>query len=148
MIFTAKDGSGRLVGLVFVASKKEALSCEEFALLGDKVVSALGLFPKTSGLLQIGDEKGFAQQGLNDRSGRRFGGKKVGKRQRFGGQNRSVRLAGFGGKQLQGKKAGLAFLGGAQLADKMFGIGFGLRNQGLEAAAKRGFNGGEVFVGA
>ena len=116
--------------------------------MGDKVVSALGLFPKTSGLLQIGNEKGFSQQGLNDGSGRRFGGKKVGKRRRFGGQNRSVRLAGFGGKQLQGKKAGLSFLGGAQLADKMFGVGFGLRNQGLEAPAKRGFNGGEVFVGS
>lgn len=146
LIFAAKDGGGWLVGLVFASRKKESLSCEEFALLGDKVVSALGLLPKTSGLLQIGNEEGFAKQSLNDGSGRRFSGKKAGKRQCFGGQSGSGRPAGFGGEQLQGKEAGLSFLGGAQLANETLGVGFRLRNQGLETAAKRGFNGGKVFV--
>lgn len=137
-----------MVGLGFAAGKVESLSGEEFAVLGDKVVSTLGLLPKAGGLFQIGNEKGFAEQGLNDGGSRRIGGKKAGKRQGFGGQSGSGRLAGFGGEQLQGKEAGLAFFGGAQLADKLFGVGFGLRNQGLEAAAERGFNGGEIFVGS
>lgn len=152
MVFAAEDGGGRLVGLVFAAGKKEALSCEEFAVLGDKVVSALGLLPKAGGLLQIGNEEGFAEQGLNDGSGRRNGGKKAGHGQCVGGQG-GVGIGigwrgGFDGEELQRKESSLAFLGGAQLLDKLFGVGFGLRNQGLEAVAERGFDGGEVFVGS
>lgn len=152
MVFAAEDGGGRLVGLVFAAGKKEALSCEEFAVLGDKVVSALGLLPKARGLLQIGNEEGFAEQGLKDGSSRRIGGNQAGKRQCVGGQG-GVGIGigwrgGFGGEELQGKEAGLAFSGGAQLADQLFGVGFGLRNQGLEAVAERGFNGSKVFIGS
>ena len=137
-----------MVGLVFASGKVESLSCEEFAVLGNKVVSALGLLPKAGGLLQIGNEEGLAKQGLNDGIGRRIGEKKAGKGQCFGGQSGIGRPAGFGGEQLQGKEEGLTFLGGAQLADDIFGVGFGLGNQGLEAIAECGFNGGEVFVGS